>query len=351
MRYILLIVCLLPMMVAAQRRISVAERWEYRLASLSEFTEKDVNNSTDVLFGLHASQYTGSHHLIGLSAEGGWSAFLNNMPRVSILPSGGAIGLSFVYEYQYSGILFQTGVGFNYQHVANNLSDTSFYHPGMHDTWSGVQDVEFTLKHRFENRTDVAQQIYGQVPFYVGHYIPSAAGIGYFLAGLKLSYAFWGNTKQKLRGTTTGLYERYVGVWQEMDNHGFRKNVPIERSGDRLKLKFDLMAHVEIGYEYTGFQNPHSYRIMPNDRLDWRLRFAAFVDMGILDISPNGKNVLYGIPVETIYDFPTYRMDHVFSTVDSKPYWLRNINVGIRFTVLFGFQGKERCILCDPWRH
>lgn len=351
LRYILLIVCLCPMMIWAQRRFSAAEQWEYRLARLEGFTDKDVNNSTDVLFGLHASQYTGSHHLIGVALEGSWSAFLNNMPMAANLPGGGAAGLNILYEYQYSGILFQTGLGVNYQRVYNNIADTSIYHYNMLDTWSGINPVPFTLKHRFEDRRDMAQQLYAQIPLYIGHYIPGTKGIGYFLAGVKLNYAVWGTTEQKLRGTTTGHYERYVGIWEEMDNHGFRKDVPIRRSGKQLKLKFDVMAHLEMGYEYTTLQNPHSYRIMPNDRLDCRLRFAAFVDMGILNINPETKNVYYGIPQSTIYDFSTYQIDHVFSTADAKPYWLRNIYAGIRFTVLFGFQGKERCILCDPWRH
>lgn len=351
LRYILLILCLCPLMVWGQRRFSAAEQWEYHLAKLSGFTDKDVNNSTDVLFGLHASQYTGSHHLIGFSLDGGWSTFLTNMPTVSITPGGGAVGFSLLYEYQYSGILFQTGLGINYQCVYNNIADTSIYHYNMQDTWSSINPVPYTLRHRFEDRRDQAQMVYGHLPLYIGHYIPGAKGIGYFLAGVKLQYAFWGNTKQTLKGSTSGLYERYVGVWEEMDNHGFRKDVPIERSGKQLQVKFDVMAHAEIGYEYTAFQNPHSYRIMPNDRLDWRLRIAGFVDMGIVDICPRTNNVYYGIPDATIYDFPTYRMDHVFSTADAKKYWMRNLSVGVRFTMLFGFQGKERCILCDPWRH
>lgn len=351
LRHILLIVCLLPMIVWGQRRYSAAEQWEYRLAKLSEFTDKDVNNSTDILFGLHASQYTGSHHLIGFSLEGGWSSMLTNMPTVANIPGGGTAGFTLFYEYQYSGILFQTGLGVNFQRVYNAIADTSIFHYNMLDTWSGIYPVPYTLRHRFEHRKDMAQQIYGHLPLYIGHYIPGPRGIGYFLAGLKFQYAFWGNTRQNLIGSTSGLYEHYIGVWQEMDNHGFRKEVPIERTGKQLHLKLDLMAHAEIGYEYTSFQNPHSYRIMPNDRLDCRLRFAAFIDMGILNINSAGTNVYYGIPDATIYDFPTYRMDHVFSTADAKPYWVRNIYAGIRFTVLFGFQGKERCILCDPWRH
>lgn len=349
---ILLSLCVLSIVPAwSQRRYSIAEQWEYSLAELSGFSSKDVNNSTDVLFGLHASQYTGSHHLIGFSIDGGWSAFTTTMPRVSCRPGGGTIGARFLYEYQYSGILFQLGAGFAYQRVFNDLADTVFYHPNMRDTWSSVNNREFTLKHAFYDRRDMAQQLYVSVPVYIGHYIPGPKGIGYILAGFNCNYALWGNTEQHLTGTTTGLYEYYVGIWREMDNHGFRKDVPIERTGGKLNLKFDLQAHLEGGYEYTSQQNPHSYRVLPMDRMDIRLRVAAFIDYGILNISPEGRNVLYGLPMETIYDFPTYRMDHVFSTADARPYWLRNLNVGIRFTVLFGFQGKERCILCDPWRH
>ena len=351
MRYILLTLCLFPALMWAQRRFTMAERWEYHLAEVNGFSTKDVENQTDVLFGLHASQYTGSHHLLGFSADVEWSAFLHNMPGVDVLPGGVGAGFRLVYEYQYSGLLIQSGLGINYQRIVTAVADTSIYHEHMHDTWSGVQDVEFTLKHRFFDRTDEAQHLYLQIPIYAGHYIVGLKGLGYFLAGVHMNYAVWGTTTQRLTGTTTGLYERYVGVWQEMDNHGFRKDVPIERQGNKLKLKFDIVAHAELGYEYTTFQNPNSYRVRPGDRLDCRLRVAGFVDFGIINILPKTNNVFYGIPDETIYDFPTYQMDHVFSTVDAHAFWLRNLSIGVRFTVLFGFQGKEHCILCDPWRH
>lgn len=338
-------------MAWGQRRFEMAEHWEYQLQRLNDFTTNDVGNKTDVFWGLHTSQYAGSHHLIGFSVEGSWTAFLNNMPQAKILPGGGAAGLHLLYEYQYSGLLFQTGVGVNYQRVYNNVTDTSIYHYNMHDTWEGVNDVEFTLKHDFYHRRDFAHQLYGQVPLYIGHYLLSPAGVGYWMAGVHVNYAFWGGTKQQLEGSTMGQYEAYLGIWREMDNHGFRKDVPIERKGDRLNLKLDVMAHAEMGYEITTYHGPHNYRVTAASRTDVRVRLAAFVDMGILNICPQTNNVFYDTPMETIYDFPTYRMDHVFSTADAKAFWLRNLYAGIRMTVLIGFPGNEHCILCDPWRH
>ena len=352
LRYIIILtLCLLPALTWAQRRYSANEYHEKELASQRGFSTKDVENSTDVLFGLHASEYAGAHHLIGFSAEGSWSSFVSPMPASRVAPCGGAAGFHLLYEFQYNGFLLQTGLGVAYQKVFTNIADTAIYHPGMTDTWSSILPAQFTLKHSFTERQDMSQQAYGQIPLYFGHYFFGPQGIGYFLAGVHATYAFWGNTRQKTLISTSGLYERYVGVWEEMDNHGFRKDVPAERTGSQLKLKFDLMAHAEIGYEYNTRQSARDYRLRPSDRLDGRLRVAAFAEFGMLNICPNTKNVFYGIPDETIYDFTTYRMDHIFSTADAKAFWMRNLFVGVRLTFLFGFQPQEHCILCDPWRH
>lgn len=327
------------------------ERWEYRLEELAGFSQKEMDQRTDAFWGLHASQYVGAHHLFGFSMQGAWSAFTNNMPSAKMMPGGGMAGFNFVYEYQYSGFLIQTGLGVYFQLVYNDIMDTSFYHTDMHDKWETVKPAEFILRHEFYKRRDMSRNVYGQIPIYAGHYILGPGGVGYWLAGFHLDYAFWGETRQKLIGTTKAKYEPYLGIWHEMDNHGYRKDVPIERRGERLKLKFDVMLHGEMGYEYTTYRGPHNYRIVPGDRIDCRLRFAAFVDFGLLNICPMTDNTYYGTPMETIYDFPTYQMDHVFSTKDAKAFWVRNLHVGIRITVLFGIPRTEWCILCDPWKH
>lgn len=351
LQYTILIFCFLyPQWIRAQRRFLTSERWEYRLEQLSDFSTNDVNSQTDIFWGLHKSQYVGTHHLFGFSIDGSYASFVSNMPNVSINPGGGAAGFNLLYEYQYSGFLLQTGLGIRYQKVFTAVRDTTMYHYNMHDTWLGINDVPFTLRHDFTHRVDQAQHLYGQIPLYVGHYIIGAYGVGYWLAGVHADYAFWGTTRQNLNGTTMGLYEKYLGIWQEMDNHGFRKDVPIERTGPQLKLKLDLVAHGEIGYEYTTYHGPHNYRRTAISTTDIRFRFAGFVDFGILNICPTDERVLYDTPEETIYDFHTYRMDHVFSTTDAKAFWLRNLYAGLRITVLFGLPANEHCILCNPWK-
>ena len=352
LRYILLILCLCPALLWAQRRYSVSDRWEYQLANLSGFTATNVNSKTDILNGLHAGLYTGAHHLLGVSVEGSWSGMVSSMPVARVAPGGGSGGFHLLYEYQNSGFIIQTGLGVNYQHVTVGVGDSVIYHENMLDTWSNVQPVEFTLKHQFEHRYDASTQVYGQIPFYVGHYILSPLGIGYALLGVQANYMAWGGrTRMTAIGTTSGLYERYIGVWEEMDNHGFRKEVPLERTGEPLKLKLDLLAHAEMGYEFSTFRSASNYKTRPGDRFDCRIRIGAFVDFGILNICPKTNKTVYDLPMSTIYDFPTYQMDHIFSTADAKRFWVRNLYTGLRVTVLFGFPEKEHCILCDTWRH
>jgi hypothetical protein len=229
MRYIVLILCFVPVMLWGQRRFAATERWEYRLAGLSGFSNKDISTSTDVLLGLHASQYTGTHHMIGVSLEGSWTSFVSPMPTAKITPGGGAGGFHMLYEFQYSGILFQTGLGVCYQRVFTNIGDTAIYHGNLYGSWMGNTPQRYTLRHRFTERQDMSQQMYVQLPLYAGHYILSPLGIGYFLAGVQVNYAIWGDTKQKMNGSADALYERYVGVWSAMPQHGFREDVPIER--------------------------------------------------------------------------------------------------------------------------
>ena len=346
MRHIILLtLCLLPALIWGQRRYSTSDHAEYSLQGQSGFSTKDVENQTDALFGTHSSLYSGSHHLIGFSLEGAWSSFISPMSRTSNTPGGGMGGLQFLYEYQYSGFILQTGLGVAYQRVFTPIADTAMY-KSLTDNYGD----SFTLKHAFYNRQDEAQQVYAQVPLYFGHYIFGDHGIGYFLAGFRFSYAVWGKTRQTLIGTTSGKYEKYVGIWEEMDNHGFRKDVPIERTSN-LKLKFDVMIHGEVGYEYNTRQTVKDYRVRPSDRLDTRIRIAGFLDFGLLNTCPRTDGKFYYTPDETIYDFPTYQMDYVFATEDMKTSWMRNLFVGLRVSVLFGFQPNEKCILCDPWRH
>jgi hypothetical protein len=166
-----------------------------------------------------------------------------------------------------------------------------------------------------------------------------------------------------------------MGVFEEMDNHGFRKDVPLSADGGKLPIRLgktgvenlDIIGHLEGGYEFNTYEVIQQYRTSKADNLDCRMRIAAFIDISLPNISPNGTNKLYDLNIneaETdpakieaqqrgLYDFHTFKMNHVFTTdvANGNQLWVRNLTVGVRFTVLFSLKAQQRCILCDPWRH
>ena len=147
--------------------------------------------------------------------------------------------------------------------------------------------------------------------------------------------------------TTTAQYpDRYIGLFEEMDNHGIRKEVPLSTTHDRLKFKLDVMASVELGYEFAiSTKGYRSYR--KDDTDDFRLRIGGFVDVGLTNLMPKDNNLLYYIPEETHYDFGLFDFHHVFSTAEAQGYSLHNIFTGVRLSFFFyGYQSQEKCILC-----
>lgn len=291
--------------------------------------------------GLRTSQYAGQHHLVGLYVDGAYSSFLHHSPVSDLRPGGWGTGAGLVYEYQNTRFYLQTGVGVRWQDVYTSVADTVFYRYQVPDAQSGIDGVFMDLQYDFHNRTDRTRNLSVQVPLLFG---VNFSG-GYCMAGVKLNYALIGDTRINALGTTRARYDRYMGTWEEMDNHGYRKDVPLSRMGARVPYKFDVMASAEVGYEFTAGMFRQSFH--PSSQGDVRFRIGAFVDCGMLSITPAATDrLLYQIPDNALFDFPDYQLNHVFTTDAAQGLSLHNFFVGLRFTVLYSFQGKEECLFC-----
>jgi hypothetical protein len=229
----------------------------------------------------------------------------------------------------------------------------------------------FMMKHVFGDRTDMARQYYAQLPLNVGYYIVGPAGIGFIMLGAQLNYIVMGSTTVKAKGTSTGLFEDYIGVVTDVDGHGFRTDVPMEHTNNKYMPlgigggRLDVLGHIEGGYEFNTFQTIREYRISRSDNTDCRIRFSAYLDISLPGLSTKGAESMYvllspeeeyavkngNLPPSRLTDFHSFGMNHVLMTPVASNYKVRNLTVGVRFSVLFSMQAKEHCILCDPWRH
>lgn len=326
----LLLLCSLT--AAAQTRVVNDYSRNDRLQSKSG---KRVNGS-----GLRTTTYDGVHHLLGIHVDGGYSKMFGNMPTILNRPGGYTIGAGFDYSYTGRGLILQTGLAVRWQDVSNRVLNDSLIIDPITDT----EGTPFRLQYKMTDRVDMSRNLYLQIPVLAGTYFYGA----YFLAGVKLNFQLLGNTKTKLNVTTTATYDKYIGPWEEMDNHGIRKEVEEVRNGSKLDLKFDVMATAEIGYEWSlGNYGKKGYH--KHSAKDYRVRLGAFVECGLLDIMPKGDKASYVIPEQSRYDFSTFEFNHLYSTAEAKQYHARNFFIGVRLTFFFfGKQSTEKCILCGP---
>lgn len=300
---------------------------------------KHSDRRVSTYHGLRTSQYAGEHHLLGAYVNGAYSTIFNTIPTTTNTPGGYGTGIGVVYEFQHAAFMMQVGAGIQWQSVTHHVGDTLFYKYNVTDP--RYPRETYDLKYQFAQRTDQTRNLTLQVPLLFGGTFSG----GYCLAGIKLNYAFMGNTAINAIGTTTAISDRFEGEWGEMDNNGFRKDVPIERKDVRLNWKFDVLASAEIGYEFSSHANNKGYRIQKDH--DIRFRIGAFADYGLLNSMPEASDrSLYHIPDNALYDFPEYELNHVFTTDLSNGQRAHNFFVGIRFTILYCFQTKEECLLC-----
>lgn len=293
--------------------------------------------------GLLTGAYSGRHYLFGAYVDGAYSGLPSTLPQAQFTPGGYSTAAGLVFEYNRNYFSVQVGAAIEWQDVTNTIADTIFQYQNVYDRWT----YPFILQYDFHKRQDEMRQLYMQVPLLIGGRFAQ----WYLLCGAKLKVPLpVGSTRMKVIGTTTGIYEQFLGIYEEMDNHGLRKDVPFSRDGEKLGLPIDISLSAEIGYEWGKYAKGETGFNSPKFELDTRYRVALFADVGLLNINPHGGNEYLIIPMDDYrYDFPRYQMNHIFSSNLTSNRTIHNFNVGLKLTVLVGFMAKSECRICGPW--
>ena len=139
--------------------------------------------------------------------------------------------------------------------------------------------------------------------------------------------------------TSRGSYDRYLGLgengyWGEMDNHGYRKDVPFSRKMDNMPAKFDLLLSLEGGYDFTFSSQ-------------WHLRVGAYARCGLFNMAVRGGDKSVFIPYNTKWDFETFTATPVWFSDVAEGKQLHNFSVGLQLTLLYTFPQPDKCILCS----
>lgn len=291
-------------------------------------------------FGLMRGVYVGKHHLMGTQLDLGYSRYLDQLPYISPNPGGYTIGAGLTYMYQQDRLIVQTGVNLRWHASYDQLG-----HYTRVDHAFDTQGVPFLLQYDFDHRRDRSQNLFVEVPIQVGAYI--FAGM-YATAGLKARMQIYNHNRATAIASTSASYDRYIGDWDEMDIHGLRENVPISYSGEGVKMKLEVAATVELGYE---FQLPDDNRITNRrrDNTDHRVRVAAFLDATAFSLRPYSSEPIYFIPGKTPYDFATFEMRHPMHSVLTEGKQIHSMHVGLKVTCFFwGIEAQDIRVSVGP---
>lgn len=337
--YYILLMVLLP--ATAQTRIT-ADGSMKELGRNSHFTLRERKRFTD-LKGLRKSEYTGHHHSLGAYVYGGYASVISNSSVITTKPGGYNLRIGGIYEYRYGYFTVQTGLGIMYRTLTTHLNDYRYTNHQMAadwderwntiaDTWGMSIDL---LTYDINGRTDHLQQLYAQVPILLGM---NYYGM-YFLAGLTPSVPLWQKATTRMTITSRGSYDRYYGLgnegyWEEMDNHGYRKDVPFSRSLKHIPFRLELLLSLEAGYDFHIGKQSH-------------LRLAAFADCALNNLSGKTDNRSLYIPFETKWDFETFEANPVWYSDVANGKQVHAWSAGIKLTLLYTFKQPDKCILCS----
>lgn len=166
----------------------------------------------------------------------------------------------------------------------------------------------------------------------------------YFFVGPKLAINLYGSAVTQAEYTTSGEYERYYDDFFDMENHQFVTGSKMVSGVMDIKWNMNILAHFEIGAR-VGKYNRH--RVFKNNPDNIRMYVGAYMDFGVLNLIPTGQNndIFYYVETEDkglqFYVQPLMRSSLANDAV------VRNLNVGIKYTVAFELPQKGKSYIYE----
>ena len=297
-----------------------------------------------------------NHYVGGFAQIGEWSLIPSKSDYSGSL--GVAGGLGFQYElqagktYSPARFLLDVGVGATGGLTAyiqsSNRTETLFDQTGLnHQPF----DYVYEIKDRKDKYTNYAV------------HVPLLVGIQYrrfyALAGIKVYANIYTQSHSSATLTTYGVDKTIIGETgahdlRDMPEYQFFTDEKV-KSNVKTTLNLDLDASVEIGARLGMINYSVGYDV-PKRKMEYRL--GVFFDYGLLDVHSKGTKPALKLPPRYEIDplSPNYvyksrsmidgmEMNDIMST-NGFASAVKNLVVGVKFTVLFQLPEAKQCVLC-----
>lgn len=277
-----------------------------------------------------------TYHFLSLHGDLGYSALFHTIPNQQ--PATGMnANIGFDYRLNHNNFLFSIGVEGMYELNANRLDE--------HDEVILMRDTEgdiFNMHVHVDKSRDLAHLANLNIPLLFG----GEWGRFYFLAGPKLSLNLWGATSSVAQVTTYGEYDRYYDDFYDMPNHQFVTGQQMGSGLMQMKWEMNILAHIELGGRVNHMFKYKQFRINP-DKV--RMYVAFYADFGILNMHSSGGGAPLFEYRETDKGVQFYLQPLFMSSMADKAA-IRNMNVGIKYTVAFELPQKGKYYIYDYYK-
>jgi len=268
-------------------------------------------------------------HFITISASGGYSNFLNQIPNSqSVGNFGGSASIG--YEFQKNFFFMTLGCDFSYLTSTTILDDVTLSREGFDSEGDLVN-----FQYGFYNFKDVQRASYVSLPVALGF----KGNRFYGALGVKVGLSVLGSENIKSNYTTVGVYEQFIDPFYNMPNHYYADYS--STAATSLSFLPNISATAELGV-FLGKSHPVVKRKMKDVV---RYKFGIFAEYGFSSIYLNsvGRQMItidqLAIPEVTLKPF--------LASTNTSSYSINPLFVGVKFTVLFRVESKESCHCLD----
>ncbi len=262
-----------------------------------------------------------AQHRIGLTIDAATAWHLDNV-EITTPKTGGNVGIGMIYQYQKGKFLLNTGVNFS-SSCLSHFVDSQHIAVPMRDT----EGIDFIYRGEVYNRRDQMLTTELSIPLMLG------VKLKYFyaLAGVRFIYPLAGVSFSNALLTTKGDYgNRYYEMLENMPQHGYFTALSIGGEKEKITFPMNLNVCAEFGYS-------KSIGDKMQDKKSFVLQAGAFVEYNVLNALKDATASIMDVDCSR---YMQVTMHNIYSTLPRQTYFMRQLSIGVRVTLLFS-AGKK----------
>jgi hypothetical protein len=265
-------------------------------------------------------------HNIYLSGSGGYSSFLlKDAPGFTASGSwGGGFGAG--YEMNVRAFILKLGAEFTYLNAGLDLENFTQQVDLIDDD---NPSESYTGNYTFSGNSDRYRLADINIPLMLGF----RTGSFYVLAGGKIGFSLFARSTTTATVLSTGTYTDYIDDFEDMPNHSFLETK--EKGEFTGKLLGNAYLSGELGFYLNAKSDSKT-----------KFRVAVFADYGLMDLRGNAISESLTLEREDVVPYRPY-LNSFIRSENLHGSLVNNLFVGLRFTVLFGFEQERKGCGCD----